>query len=552
MRTPVLNDAIQTRLKHCLAAIIFTICWPGPAHADDELFDVRIQLKWFHQFQFAGYYAAAENGYFHDAGLDVALLEGGPHVNPTEKVLAGKADFGVGASGLLVTRSRGKPVVAVAAIFQHSPYVLITRSDPTIRTLKDLEGRTIMVEPYSEELEAYLYHEGVDPAAINTTEHTGNPLDIYGGEIVGTTAYTTTEPFVLDHHNKPYKVFDPKVAGIDFYGDTLYTTERFADEHNDKVVALRDALIKGWRYALRNQDEVVELIKTEYQSRDSREQLHFQARDIRRLLIPNLIEIGYMNTTRWQHIEDEFHAAGLLESDVDIDDFMFQPDRFADWRWLMYTLLATVIVTLLISMAVVHLYSLNRRLAAENEMRTALEDKLKKQAITDYGTSVYNRRGFMEAMQHELARSDRYGTPLSLAAIDLDDFKQVNDSYGHAVGDQALSMIASVFRDSVRGIDVVGRVGGEEFMIALPETDAAGARTLAERVLDNAKSARLPLEDRRELSLTASIGLVTREHNEGLESMMQRADQMMYSAKRQGGDRINSASAATAQADADC
>ncbi len=527
------------RLAGPLAAVIIAAGWSWPAGAGEhDAFDVRIQLKWFHQFQFAGYYAALENGYFRDAGLNVTLLEGGPHINPTEKVLAGKADFGVGTSGLLVTRSRGKPVVAVAAIFQHSPYVLITREDPQIRAPADLKGKTIMVEPYSEELEAYLHHEGVDLDAIETTEHTGNPLDIYNDPIVGTTAYTTTEPFVLNLHGKAYRVFDPKVAGIDFYGDTLYTTESFAREHNDEVVALRDALIRGWRYALRHQEEVVELIKREYDPADSRAMLRYQAREIRRLLIPDLIEIGYMNPERWQHIADGFRAAGLLDSEVDIDEFIFRPTERADWRWLLYMLLGTIAVTLVVGATVVYLYSLNRRLAAENKARKALEHRLRTQAITDYGTGVFNRRGFLEAMRHELARADRDGTALSLIAVDLDDFKNVNDTHGHATGDRALALAASLFRDTVRGADIIGRVGGEEFMIALPGTDAEGVGVLAERMRENLSAGALALDNGGQVKMTASIGAVTRNEGEDLEAMMQRADTAMYTAKRQGGNRV--------------
>ncbi|MDZ7839868.1 MAG: diguanylate cyclase [Gammaproteobacteria bacterium] len=527
------------RLAGPLAAIVIAAGWSWPTLAGEhDAFDVRIQLKWFHQFQFAGYYAALEKGYFRDAGLNVTLLEGGPHINPTEKVLAGEAEFGIGTSGLLVTRSQGKPVVAVAAIFQHSPYVLITREVPEIRAPADLRGKTIMVEPYSEELEAYLYHEGVDLDAIETTAHTGDPLDIYRDPIVGTTAYTTTEPFVLDQRGKAYRVFDPKVAGIDFYGDTLYTTETFAREHNDEVVALRDALIRGWRYALRHQEEIVELIKREYEPEDSRAMLRYQAREIRRLLIPDLIEIGYMNPERWQHIADGFRAAGLLDSDVDIDEFIFRPAESADWQWLLYMLLGTIAVTVVVAGTVVYLYSLNRRLAAENETRIALEEELRTQAVTDYGTGVYNRRGFLEAITHELARTDRNGTPLSLIAIDLDDFKKVNDTHGHATGDRALALAASVFRDTVRGGDIIGRVGGEEFMIALPDTSAEGARVLAERVRENLGGAELSLDNGTRVAMTASIGTITRNDGEDIDAMMQRADTAMYKAKHQGGNRV--------------
>jgi ABC-type nitrate/sulfonate/bicarbonate transport system substrate-binding protein len=89
---------------------------------------VTLQLKWKHQFQFAGYYAAVAKGFYREAGLDVSLVEANPAHDPTEEVLAGHADFGVGNSDLVVFRAKGKPVVVLAAIFQHSPLVLVVRA----------------------------------------------------------------------------------------------------------------------------------------------------------------------------------------------------------------------------------------------------------------------------------------------------------------------------------------------------------------------------------------------------------------------------------------
>jgi len=530
------------RLTHSLTAAILAALWSLPGAADDSAsLDIRIQLKWHHQFQFAGYYAALEQGYFRDAGLDVTLIEGGPHLDPTEQLLAGDADFGVGSSGLLVTRSRGAPVVAVAAIFQHSPYILITRDTPEIRTLADLEGRTLMVEPYAEELVAYLRHEGVNPDAIDTTAHSGDPLDIYGGDVDGMTAYTTTEPFILERHGMDYRVFDPKVAGIDFYGDTLYTTEAFAERHNDAVVALREALIKGWRYALNHPGELVELIKDKYRAQPSRAHLRFEARDIRRLLIPDLVEIGYMSRSRWRHIAGEFEAAGLLEGEVDIDEFIFKPDEPTDWQVLLYGFLATATLMLIVTGIGVYLYTLNRRLAAENKRRIALEEELRAQAVTDFGTGLYNRRGFLALLQRELARSCRESSSLSLIAIDLDGFKRINDVHGHAAGDRVLNDVAAALRNDGRGVDIAGRMGGEEFMVALPDTGLAGAQFVAERLRQHISETLATLDDGARITITASLGVIARAPGEGIDAMMQRADQAMYQAKRQGGNRVVSA-----------
>lgn len=100
---------------------------------------------WYHQYQFAGFYAALEQGYFREAGLDVMQLEGGPSIDPTEVAVNGGAEFGIGNSSLLVDCRQGQPVLAVAAIFQHSPFVLLTLPRDDIRAVTDLEGKTPMV-----------------------------------------------------------------------------------------------------------------------------------------------------------------------------------------------------------------------------------------------------------------------------------------------------------------------------------------------------------------------------------------------------------------------
>ncbi|WP_175628207.1 GGDEF domain-containing protein, partial [Thioalkalivibrio denitrificans] len=457
-----------------LASILVAPMIPSALQADEYLTPVRVQLKWFHQFQFAGFYAAVEQGYFREAGLDVTLLEGGPHVNPTQEVLDGRAEFGVGTSGLLITRSRGLPVVAVAAIFQHSPYILIARDDPEITSPRDLEGRTIMVEPYSEELLAYLHREGVDSDRINMIEHTGDPLEVVDGEVVGMTAYLTTEPFFLARAGETYRVFDPKVAGIDFYGDTLFTMEDYAERNNNLVVAFREALVRGWTYAFNHQEEIIALIEREYSPESGRDFLRFEADNIRRLLIPDLIEIGYMNPARWATIAQEFEAAGLMQRPVDIDAFMFHPAEPADWRWLLYTLLISGLVMALSAIVLLKFYSLNRALRAEVHSRKLLEVELRERALTDPVTGTLNRHGFLEAMAREMERAARHDAPLSLLELDLDHFKRINDTHGHAAGDRILNFVGAICRAETRGIDITARIGGEEFMITLPDTDSGG------------------------------------------------------------------------------
>src|SRR5260221_3899323 len=123
---------------------------------------VSIQLKWTPNFQFAGYYAAQALGYYAEAGLDVTIKPAQAGVDVVDEVLSGRANFGTGTSSLVLERKAGKPVVALAVIFQHSPQVLIAISHGAQQSISDLLGKRIMIEPGSEELLAYLKRQGIE------------------------------------------------------------------------------------------------------------------------------------------------------------------------------------------------------------------------------------------------------------------------------------------------------------------------------------------------------------------------------------------------------
>ncbi len=117
----------------------------NPALNAAELEKVRMQLRWHHQYQFAGYYAAKYKGYYEQAGFDVEIVAGGPDIQPVPELLAGRADFAEGNSEVLINRLNGKPLVALAAIFQHSPSVLITMADSNITKAEQLKNKRVML-----------------------------------------------------------------------------------------------------------------------------------------------------------------------------------------------------------------------------------------------------------------------------------------------------------------------------------------------------------------------------------------------------------------------
>jgi two-component system cell cycle response regulator len=179
------------------------------------------------------------------------------------------------------------------------------------------------------------------------------------------------------------------------------------------------------------------------------------------------------------------------------------------------------------------------RQRAEELRRSA--EAASEMSMTDALTGLLNRYGLHRALQRELAEARRYERPLSCLLIDIDFFKAVNDTYGHAAGDTALRQAARVIMESVRGSDVVCRYGGEEFLVLAPETGADGACALAEKIRQSF-SACLFGEGTRVFSLTLSTGVAQLDPGESGNDMIARADEALYHAKQTGRDRIEAAS----------
>ncbi len=331
----------------------------GTAWAQEK---IALQLKWTHAFQFAGYYAALEKGYYRDAGLDVQLLEATPGTDPMETVLNGQAQYGVGTSSLLLARKAGKPVVVLAAIFQHSPLVIVARQDPAnkgTQGVQDIVGKRVMIEPQSDELIAYLKQEGISPGRLRLLPHTFEPQDLISGRVDAMSAYVSNELFYLDRARLAYQVYTPRTGGIDFYGDNLYTTEQELRAHPDRVRAFREASLRGWQYAMRHPEEIADLIVARYSKQNPREFYLFEARQMIALLRLDLVEAGYMSRGRWLHIAETYADLGLLPRDYKLDGFIYEADAPHDLTRLYIALLLLAGVSAL----ALYIHRINRRLA---------------------------------------------------------------------------------------------------------------------------------------------------------------------------------------------
>jgi diguanylate cyclase (GGDEF)-like protein len=175
-------------------------------------------------------------------------------------------------------------------------------------------------------------------------------------------------------------------------------------------------------------------------------------------------------------------------------------------------------------------------IAIENR---AVHEELERRAYTDYLTGLSNRRHFLEKAESELTRTMRYGRELSILMLDLDHFKQVNDTYGHKVGDLVLKKLSEVCRTALRDADIIGRIGDEEFAVLFPETGDQSAMETAERLRASIAAAQVTLDGGLPLRFTASLGVTTlRDKDANIDMLLNQADQALYRAKNEGRNRV--------------
>jgi len=171
-----------------------------------------------------------------------------------------------------------------------------------------------------------------------------------------------------------------------------------------------------------------------------------------------------------------------------------------------------------------------------------LHDIVQRQAITDDLTGLVNRRRFIEALDAEIERARSFGSPLTIVLADLDNFKQVNDAFGHHGGDVVLRAFADLIRSHVRDVDVSGRIGGEEFAILLPETDRAGAARVAERMRRSLNSVVIAISDEHSIHAASSFGVAELTPEQSGDDLLRAADAALYRAKDEGKNRVVTAS----------
>lgn len=391
---------LRTFLCVILLAGLVLLAYP-PGLSAEPLTPVSLQLRWRHQFQFAGYYAALHKGFYREAGLEVTLKEGGPGADPVADVLAGRSDFGIGVSSLVIDYLKGKPVLLLGPVFQHSPNILIVhgRNQSPDNLARPGSGKpkiALMGGDQDVELKAIFLNEGISLDKLQIVPDKNHLEDFLNQHVDALNAYMSNEPFVLNQRGIPHTILRPQTYGMDFYGDLLFTRTDLEKSRPDVVAAFRAASMKGWQYALDRPREIIDLILEQYNSQQkSREHLAYEAREISRLINAEVIEIGHNNPGRWNHIADTYQRFGIVDLDRPLNDFFYQQDQKADFTRLYWIIAISVGVMLVTGGIAFFIHRINRRLGLALEEKSRSEERHRVIFQTSASAGIVWREGFI-------------------------------------------------------------------------------------------------------------------------------------------------------------
>ncbi|HUH33545.1 MAG TPA: ABC transporter substrate-binding protein, partial [Daejeonella sp.] len=366
--------------------IVFTLTTANTAYG--QLVTVRLQLKWNHQFQFAGYYAAHERGYYKDEGIDIRIIEGGKDISPIHVVSEGRAEFGIHDPEVLFKNPKKNPLTVVFATLQSSPYAVLSRPESGIRRPSDLVGKRILSagDQGWSIFKAIMLKEGLDVNKTKIIPRLKDSEELMDEDVDAVITYVTSQPGRLRNLGLDPAVMRPLDYGVDFYGDVIFTSKKYAEESPELVSAFNRATRRGWEYALSHKEQMADDILTFPGVKErglTRQNLIDEATELEQLILPKFVEIGHMNAGRWQNMLSIYQKLGLADANLTLKGFLFNPAEQKNSGWydiLTYTLM---IGGLLFLIAIVLNWELRRQvkvktsaLLNENEERRKADERL--------------------------------------------------------------------------------------------------------------------------------------------------------------------------------
>ena len=605
---------------------------------------ITLQLNWLNQFQFAGYYMAKEKGFYKDVNLDVQIKESNFNTDVIKEIESKNADFAVGRSSLIIEKINGKDIVALCAIYQESPLILLVKKDSNITSVKDLRNKKIMITPdarYSAPVLAMLSANELTINDFRIQKHSFDINDLINRKTDAMASYISNEPIILKEKDIEYRVFNPKDFGFDFYSDILFSSSEYI-KNNPKITKdFYEASLKGWKYAFENLAETAEIIYSKYNTQNKTfTHLVKEGEVLKKLAYTGNNELGDFNDNKLKNIANVFKLFGLVNKDLDLKEFIYKENKPKIINLEISKQEKNIIITILISLFLIFsliiillrknsqtkkllqtvinssddlIYYKDSKLRYigcnksfenllakkeseiigkndfelfeedlakvfrredfevldENNLITSnewiifghkriffqtkripfiyknkkigilgiarditglyeIQEKLKKQTYYDELTKIFNRKAYNERIQEKFDLFDRYDTNFTIAMYDIDDFKKINDTYGHDIGDKVLVEITNEVKSIIRKTDFLFRVGGEEFVIIFDKISLDESYDIAEKIRINISKMQI-IENEK---ITISMGITQAIANDNPQSIYERVDKLMYQSKR--------------------
>lgn len=322
--------SLQTAVCLLLLTVFLLVClsclsatWPGqPADADE----VKLQLKWVHQAQFAGFYLAEEKGYYRDENIKIVLLEGGVDVDIVRRLADGEADFAVIApETLFIAYEQDRPFTAIAVINQLSPVVYVAKAESGITRPRDFTGKTVAARDTSGSqmdlqipFYAMMQKLGLDISRVKVVPWDSTYAGFYSGEVDVTPCYCTSALVRMRQKGMKLNLIWPSDYGVHFYSDLIITNGGLARSNPGLVTRFLRASLRGWQDAIGDYQEAVAVSLKYSSNRD----VAFQTAMMEAMLpLINTgeVPIGWMKAEAWQEMHNILVGQHILNREIDIN-----------------------------------------------------------------------------------------------------------------------------------------------------------------------------------------------------------------------------------------
>lgn len=394
----------------------------GQAQSEEK---VTIYFDWTNQFQFAGYYAALEKGYFKQAGYDVDLIQVSG-VASLDPVLDGKYQFGVATASTLLGSERYDEISVLAAIFQQSPVSLIALKAHGINNLRDLNNADIVG---GTEIAAMLASAGVNLDFVKFHGITSDFKALISGKYDATSYFITDKTKLLGNDSLLFNIFRPIEYGINFYGECLFTSRKEVATDPERAEKIRQAVIKGWEYAITHEDEIIELIQKKYQSNLTTQELQSEAEVIiHSLMQPKFYDIGNMQYSKWKQMAEILYNFNLINRKRDLDGFIYDPPK-QDTVLIKRVIIISSIIIAIAAIILLILLLYNRQLKKAVKIRTRSLEKANEEmdrfvySIShDIRSPLSSVQGIINLMKTDKDNQDQYIELINTSISKLDNY----------------------------------------------------------------------------------------------------------------------------------